>query len=50
MLFTPWATFANCAAARRWHVPTWEELRGLSAEERRAVIDYFRRRNAEVKP
>ena len=49
-LFTPGATDASGAAARRWHEPTWEELRGLSAEERRAVIDYFRRMNAEVKP
>lgn len=49
-LFTPGATDATGAAARRWHEPTWEELRGLSAEERRAVIDYFRRMNAEVKP
>ena len=49
-LFTPGATDASGAAARRWHEPTWEELRGLSAEERRAVIDYFRRMNAEAKP
>ena len=49
-LFTPGATDVSGAAARRWHEPTWEELRGLSAEERRAVIDYFRRMNAEVKP
>ena len=49
-LFTPGAADASGAAARRWREPTWEELRGLSAEERRAVIDYFRRMNAEVKP
>lgn len=49
-LFTPGTTDASGAAARRWREPTWEELRGLSADERRAVIDYFRRMNAEVKP
>ena len=49
-LFTPGTADASGAAARRWREPTWEELRGLSAEERRAVIDYFRRMNAEVKP
>lgn len=49
-LFTPGASDASGAAARRWREPTWEELRGLSAEERRAVIDYFRRMNAEAKP
>jgi hypothetical protein len=31
-------------------VPTWEELRGLSAEERRLVIEYFRRLNGEARP
>jgi hypothetical protein len=31
-------------------VPKWEELRGLSAEERRLVIEYFRRLNAEKSP
>ena len=49
-LFAPGATDASGAAARRWHEPTWDELRGLSAEERRAVIDYFRRMNAGSKP
>jgi hypothetical protein len=28
---------------RRVRVPTWEELRRLSPEERRLVVDYFRR-------
>jgi len=36
--------------AERFTVPTWEELRGLSAEERRLVIEYFRRLNAEKTP
>ncbi|NUQ92744.1 MAG: hypothetical protein HOQ26_07510, partial [Gemmatimonadaceae bacterium] len=45
-LFTPPAGDAKGAPGQRWREPTWEELRGLSAEERRAVIDYFRRMNA----
>lgn len=38
------------AAAERYRVPSWEELRGLSPEDRRIVIEYFRRLNAEVRP
>ena len=49
-LFAPGTADVAGAAARRWREPTWDELRGLSADERRAVIDYFRRMNAEVKP
>lgn len=30
----------------RYAVPTWDELRGLSPEDRRLVIEYFRRLNA----
>lgn len=30
----------------RYAVPSWDELRGLSAEDRRLVIEYFRRLNA----
>ena len=33
--------------ALRWREPNWSELRGLSAEERRAVLEYFKRINAE---
>jgi hypothetical protein len=28
---------------QRLRVPTWEELQQLSPEERRLVVDYFRR-------
>jgi hypothetical protein len=28
---------------QRLRVPTWEELQALSPEERRLVVDYFRR-------
>jgi len=46
--FTP--SGADPARAPRFAVPTWEELRGLSAEDRRLVIEYFRRLNAEARP
>ncbi|MBX7118683.1 MAG: hypothetical protein K1X31_06755 [Gemmatimonadaceae bacterium] len=48
--FTPPDGPARDKAADRYAVPTWEELRGLSAEERRLVIEYFRRLNAEKSP
>jgi hypothetical protein len=48
--FTPPGGPARGRDAARYTVPTWEELRGLSAEERRLVIEYFRRLNAEAKP
>ena len=48
--FTPPDGPARDKAADRFAVPAWEELRGLSAEERRLVIEYFRRLNAEKSP
>jgi hypothetical protein len=33
--------------ASKFEIPAWADLRGLSAEERRLVIEYFRRLNAE---
>ena len=48
--FTPPGGPARDKNAERYAVPTWEELRGLSAEERRLVIEYFRRLNAEKTP
>ena len=48
--FTPPGGPARDKAADRYAVPAWEELRGLSAEERRLVIEYFRRLNAEKVP
>jgi hypothetical protein len=38
------------APGERFAVPAWEELRGLSAEDRRIVIEYFRRLNAGRDP
>jgi hypothetical protein len=36
--------------AVRFREPTWNELRGLSPEERRAVLEYFKRINGGGKP
>ena len=44
-VFTPTDGTARGAAASKFREPAWDDLRGLSAEERRAVIDYFRRLN-----
>jgi hypothetical protein len=33
--------------ALKYRVPEWNELRALSPEERKLVIDYFRRLNGE---
>ncbi len=40
----------DTSPADRYRVPTWGELRGLSAEDRRLVIEYFRRLNAAARP
>ena len=45
--FVPPNTPASGKAALKYRVPEWNELRGLSAEERRLVIDYFRRLNGD---
>ena len=44
-VFAPAAGTAKGAAGARFREPAWDDLRGLSADERRAVIDYFRRLN-----
>lgn len=38
------------ADAVRFAPPTWSDLRGLAPEERRLVVDYFRRLNGGVPP
>ena len=45
-LFTPEATDAAGRAGVRYQQPSWNELRGLSADERRVVLEYFKRLNA----
>jgi hypothetical protein len=37
-------------AAVRFRPPSWEELRALSADERRAILDYFTRLNSAPTP
>ncbi|MDB4917257.1 MAG: hypothetical protein JWM95_4901 [Gemmatimonadetes bacterium] len=37
-------------AAVKFQPPTWQELRAMSADERRAVLDYFTRLNSAPKP
>ncbi|HSU41640.1 MAG TPA: hypothetical protein VLJ38_18810, partial [Polyangiaceae bacterium] len=44
--FNPTNTNANGRAAAKFREPTWEELRGLTADERRAILEYFKRINA----
>ena len=43
----PANTNATGRAALKYPEPTWNELRGLSAEERQSVMEYFKRINAE---
>lgn len=49
-LFTPQAGDASGKNAAKFRVPTWDELRGLSADERRAVLEYFKRINGGSRP
>jgi hypothetical protein len=39
-------TNATGRNATKFREPTWDELRGLSADERRAILEYFKRINA----
>ena len=45
--FVPPNAPATGKAALKYRVPEWNELRGLSPEERRLVIEYFRRLNGD---
>ncbi len=40
----------DSAAGPRYRYPTWEDLRSLSPQERRLVLDYFRRLNGARRP
>jgi hypothetical protein len=44
-VFTP-GDKVDAKAAMKFRPPTWEEMRGLSADERRAILDYFTRLNS----
>ncbi len=43
--FTPQAAPAKAKDATRFREPTWDELRGLTADERRIILDYFKKLN-----
>jgi hypothetical protein len=47
--FTPGAK-VDAKAALRYRPPTWDELRALSPDERRAILDYFTRLNSAPSP
>jgi hypothetical protein len=46
-VFTPQGTNASGRAANRFQAPTWNELRGLTPDERRIVLEYFKRINGQ---
>ena len=46
--FTPPTAPVTGKSATRYQEPSWSELRGLSADERQLVIDYFKRLNADA--
>jgi hypothetical protein len=48
--FLPPGSTASGKEALKYRVPEWNELRGMSADERRLVIEYFRRLNGDNKP
>jgi hypothetical protein len=48
--FQPDNTNANGKSAMKFREPTWDELRGLTADERRAILEYFKRINAGNPP
>ena len=44
--FDPGSEAARGRNAAKFREPTWSDLRGLSADERRAILEYFKRINA----
>ena len=46
-VYTPSGSSASGKAASRFTPPTWNDLRGLTPEERRLVLEYFKRINAK---
>jgi len=49
-LFAPENHDASGRSAVKYPVPTWDELRGLSADQRRAILEYFKRINGGTRP
>ncbi|MGQ0538458.1 MAG: hypothetical protein ACT4R6_05895, partial [Gemmatimonadaceae bacterium] len=46
-VYNPGTAPVSGKAASKFLAPTWNELRGLTPEERRLVLEYFKRLNAE---
>jgi hypothetical protein len=46
-LHAPDTRDASGKSAVKFREPTWDELRGLSADERRAILEYFKRINGQ---
>jgi len=46
-VFTPAGASAAGRAASRFEPPTWNDLRGLTPDERRLVLEYFRKINGQ---
>jgi hypothetical protein len=46
-VFTPQGATAGGRSASRFQPPTWNDLRGLTPEERRLVLEYFKKINGE---
>jgi hypothetical protein len=46
-VFAPRNGEAKGKDATRFREPTWDELRGLSADERRVILEYFRKLNGK---
>jgi hypothetical protein len=46
-VFTPQGTTASGKAANKFQAPTWNELRGLTPDERRIVLEYFKKINGQ---
>jgi len=44
-IFTPQSATQKGKDALRFREPTWDELRGLSADERRIILEYFKKLN-----
>jgi hypothetical protein len=46
-VFTPQDGAAAGRAGTRFQTPTWNDLRGLTPDERRLVLEYFRKINGQ---
>jgi hypothetical protein len=49
-VYNPGTAAVSGKAASKFQAPTWNDLRGLTPEERRLVLEYFKRLNAEKQP